>query len=401
MDGSVYASAEVPEVSGRPERLPVLAFVADAASEAVLREALVQILPGEMEVRRGNVRVALAALRQMPTPRALVIDVSGEAQPLALLSDLRHVVEPDVRVMVIGDREDMTFYRQATRSLGVVEYLYKPLSIDMVAMHFGHHIAGTRVASESGGRMICLCGARGGSGVSTLAANLAWMLAEAGRRHTVLLDGDLQTGTSALLLGSRTGPGLRSAIEAPERMDELFVERSAIPVSERLHLLATEDQLGAAIAWRPGAAERLMELLRRRFNYIVADVPFRGGAATQALDAEANARVLVMLPTLASVRDTLRILAVSGGPLQARRPLLVLNRAGMPGGLARAEIEQTLGARVQLCVPHLPELLGVAEGLGEPAARRHGAFRAAVGELARLVGAMHGEKPARGRWWKR
>ena len=80
--------------SVRHDRPPPLAFIADARTEAVLREGLASILPDTLASRRGGVRAAIAALKKMPTPQALVVDVSGEDQPLQALADLSEVVEP-------------------------------------------------------------------------------------------------------------------------------------------------------------------------------------------------------------------------------------------------------------------------------------------------------------------
>ena len=244
MDGGTVAAPGPNDSTSRSDRVTLLAFMGDLASETVLHEGLHEALPRGFEVRRGNVRTALHALGHMATPKALIIDITGEDQALALLADLRHVVEPDVKVMIVGERQDVTFYRQVTNTLGAAEYLYKPLTAEMVARHFGAQLTQAGAAApEDGGRMVCFTGARGGAGATTLAANLAWYLAEVGRRHTVLLDANLHTGTAAMLLGGRTGPGLRSALEAPDRVDELFVERSAIPLSDRLYMLAAEEPL--------------------------------------------------------------------------------------------------------------------------------------------------------------
>ncbi len=406
MDGALAAPAlpapTLPaEAARRSGRLPLLAFIGDPENEAVLREGLSEALPRGFEVRRGNVRAALHALAQMTTPEALVIDITGEPQALALLGDLRHVVEPDVKVMIVGDRQDMTFYRQITRTLGAAEYLYKPLVPELVARHFGAQLggAGPRVA-EGGGRMISLTGARGGTGATTLAANLAWYLAEVGRRHTVLLDANLHTGTAAMLLGGRTGPGLRAALEEPERMDELFIERSAIPVFERLHMLAAEEPLDERPGCLPGAAERLASMLRRRFNYVVADVPLHGGTLSRDLLALTQQRVFVLQPTLGGIRDTLRLLALPAGSGQVRRAVLVLNRCDRPGGLSRAAVEQALETKVDVCIPDLPKAVGLAETLGEPAARARGGFRAGVVQLAQQMALVGVDAPPR-RWWRR
>ena len=44
--------------------------------------------------------------------------------------------------------------------------------------------------------------------------------------------------------------------------------------------------------------------------------------------------VIVMDPSPISIRNMTRLLTLPGGPAQAARPLLVLNRAGAPGGMA-------------------------------------------------------------------
>ena len=78
------------------------------------------------------------------------------------------------------------------------------------------------------------------------------------------MDVDLYRGTGAFLLNTQPSPGLQSAIESPERIDSLLAERAATPVSERLHVLASEIGLGAEPNYAAGAAEKLMTALRRR-----------------------------------------------------------------------------------------------------------------------------------------
>jgi pilus assembly protein CpaE len=221
----------------RPDRPTVIAFVRDQDTETALREGLIEAVPQGFDIHRATVQSAMVALQNMPTPRVLIVDVSGEDQPLSALGELSDVVEPDVRVLVIGDREDLNFYRQMTHGLGVMEYLYQPLMRDMVARYFGPRIQSGSAAPEAvvGGRVVTVTGTRGGTGASTIAANLAWHFGVEARRHTVLLDADLHRGTAAMLLGAKIGPGLRTVLEAPDRIDELFVERAAQPVSNRLH----------------------------------------------------------------------------------------------------------------------------------------------------------------------
>jgi pilus assembly protein CpaE len=218
---------------------------------------------------------------------------------------------------------------------------------------------------------VTITGVRGGVGASTIASNLAWHLGKRANRHTVLVDADLHRGSCALLLNAKSGSGLRTALETPQRIDELFIERSAQPVTERLHVLSGEENLLDQINYEPSAAGRLIETLRRRYNFVVVDAPFTGSEMHRDLLMMGHQRILVLEPTLVGVRDTLRLLALPNGPLQVHRGLLVLNRLNRTGTLTRAQVEDALKMKVDVVIPDLPKLVENAASLGEPAALHH------------------------------
>jgi pilus assembly protein CpaE len=378
--------------AGRGGRIPVVAFIADPESEAVLRQGLEPVTPDGLDVRRGNGRTAIAALRKMPSPRVLIVDIAGEEQPLSLLGALSEVVEPDIRVLVVGDRQDMTLYRQLTRGLGVAEYLFKPLSAEVVAQHFARYISGNAPVGvqPTGGRVITITNSCGGAGATTIAANLAWTLAVDASRHTVLLDPDLHTGTAAMLLAARTGPGLRTAFEAPQRVDELFLERVAQPAADRLSIIAGEEKLTEDPLFAPGSADRLLAALCQRYNYVIVDLPFVAQPVTRELLAQARQRVVVTEPTLSGLRDAIRLISLPMGAHQTRKPVIVLNKVGAPGMMSQAEAEQALQHKVDVVVPFLPKLVLPAAMLGKPAVQTPGPFRNAIHLLAREVAAFGG-----------
>ncbi len=376
--------------TARHDRAALVAFITTAETEAALREGLADAAREGIEVRRGGIRSAIAALQRMPTPRTLIVDVGGE-DPLSELANLAEVVEPDVHVLVVGDANDLDFYRQVTKGLGALEYLAKPLTRDRVARHFGPLIAGHAAASEkaNSGRTVTITGVRGGVGATTVATQLAWLFAVDARRHTLLLDPDLHMGTTAMMLDAKTSAGLRTALASPDRIDPLFIERAAQPVShagaDRLHLLAGEELLSEQPAYAPDAARQLLQVLHRRYNIVVADVPFAPMPLYRDLLDLTHQRVLVLEPTLASVRDTLRLLALPQGPLQTRRAVLVLNRLGVAGGLTRRQVEDALETKIDVAIPDLPRQIAQAATMGEPAAAAKGAFHAGIVELAKQV----------------
>jgi pilus assembly protein CpaE len=378
--------------SARYDRPSLIGFITDARSEEALRDGLNEVTIEELDIRRGGVRTAIAAMQ-------------------TALGDLAHVVEPDVCVLVTGETNNVDFYREVTRGMGAADYLAKPLTRDIVARHFSAFLRGKTPAAQAamGGRVIALTGVRGGVGATTLAVNLAWNFGVVMRRHTVLLDPDIQTGSAAFLLNVQPGPGLRVALEAPERLDSLLAERAAQPAADRLHVLAGEEALSIQPNPAPGAARVLLDALRSRYNFIVADVPFAPVPLYRDLLDLVDQRVLVMEPTLAAVRDTLRLLALPAGDEQTQRAIVILNRVGITGGLTRRQVEDALKMKVDIAIPDLPRQVGNAATLGEPAMATSSGFRAGVNEIARqvafvglldsAVAAAGGPAPGKRRGW--
>jgi pilus assembly protein CpaE len=381
-------TADAVEPSVRYDRPALIGFIADTRTEEALRDGLNEAHDIALDLRRGGIKAAIATMQKHVTPRVLIVDVSGEEQPLTALGELAHVVEPGVIVLLVGDNANMDFYREVTRGLGAAEYLTKPLTRDVVARHFLPHMEGKGAgtgASTPGRRAISITGTRGGSGATTIAVNLAWQLGVVMRRHTVLLDPDVQLGTAALLLNVQQGAGLRMALETPERIDALLAERAALPAADRLHVLASEEKLDTPFKPAPRAAAALTSALRKRYNFVVADVPADPEPLYRDLLEVVDQRVIVMLPTLPAVRDALRLLALPSGEGQMERPIIILNRNGLPGGLTKREVETALKTKVDIIIPDLPRHIGSAATMGEPAINSSSSLRGAIVELARLV----------------
>jgi pilus assembly protein CpaE len=373
------------------DRPGFVAFVDDEASETALRGGLAEVA-AELQLRRGGVRAAARALEKEPTPRVLLVDVSGVADPVAALEELATVCMPDVRVLVIGETADIGLYRQLTRELGVAEYIHKPLTRGAVAQLLApyalNQAEGTNAASRGGG-VVAVCGVRGGSGATTVAVNLALQLAEVTHGHVALLDLHLRGGAAAAMLGATPGAGLRIALEEPDRVDALFLDRAAIPIGERLRLIAAEEPLDSLPQPAEDGMRRLMALLRKRFNHVVIDLPMPPSPADRIALAEAKLRVVVLGPDVVGIRDALaaRKFLSAGG---ASRVMTVLNRAGMPGTLKTRLVEEGLGGAPDITIPDLPRVLPRAANLGRPALKESAALRRALAPLTQEIAAVRG-----------
>lgn len=400
------AASPAPSVQAKADRAALIAWLGDAKSEQVLREALLEGGAESVDVRRGGIAEATRQLGRGASPMVLIVDIAGEDQPLTALEALAQVCEPDTRVLVVGDREDIGFYRTLTQGLSVSEYLFKPLTRELLARVFLPHL-GIRPPAEPilrGGRVVVVTGARGGVGTTTIATNLAVHLADGKRAHVALVDLDPFTGSAALMLGISASPGLRTVLETPAKVDLLYLERAAQSFGERLRVFAAEEKFTETIAATDEGVDHLIGLLRGRFNFIVVDAPSGYPPLVRRAFAHAHQRVLVMAPDLANARDLLRLHALPNAPAQARRGVVVLNQAGRPGALNRKQVETALDLKPDIVVPFLPRLLPATLNLGEPAVRRPGPFRKALAGLAQEVAGLRiaEDAPARrglfGRW---
>jgi pilus assembly protein CpaE len=384
---AITQAADLPR--GPAKRPKFIGFVADEASAKTLNTAFAPIFPHGGSFHIVSFRTTLSILSRMVTPEILLVDLTGEEQHLNALMDLAEVVEPGTTVLMIGESRDLSFYRAAVNGMGVAEYLTKPLNQASIAKHFLAHL-GTVPPSEDvrrGGRLIAVTGVRGGVGTSTIATNLAWSVGHDAHRHAVLLDADLQSGTTSLSLGIAPTRGLLTALETPERIDNMLLERVTQPAGDRLHLLAAQEQFSQDIKYTPGSAAVLTKALRQRYNFVIADAGARHLPFARELLHLAQQRVIILDPTILAIRNLERLNQLPANPTQTPKPILVLNQAGRGFAMSQDFMEEKLGTKFDVVIPDLSRLISKADQYGDMAASIRGPFRNAILRLGKLLGA--------------
>ncbi len=370
---------------------PTIAFARDEASRAVLAEVLD---PGASAISPGGIEDATAYMIHDPSPRTVVVDLSGVAEPLLALDHLADACLPETRVVAIGDINDIHFYH-ALRSAGVAEYLVKPLNADrmraaLTAPAVIQPAAPAAPAIQASDcETIAVIGARGGVGATMVAVSLAWLSTERTRRKTVLADLDLTCGAASLALDVESGHGLSEALANPDRIDAMLLAVAAARVGEHLHLLSSEQALDSSLTIQADAIERLTAGLRQGFQRIILDVPRSDGAILRQGLAQAGVIVIVTDFSIAGVRDTGRLFALAQKLAPAAKRLVVGNRfgTGRKGDLSRVEIEKALGLTMACVIPEdtvaVPQALNAGKPV--PAAAPASPVTAALRELGALI----------------
>jgi len=362
----------------------VALFATDAETEAVATAVFDDLGLDSTAVRRGGIDVAIEYLSTYSSPRLVVVDISNSELPLSEVNALAEACEPGVEVVVIGKHNDIGLFRDLMQ-IGVSDYLAKPVTRELLRRSIDLVRAGNQSLNVRGrtGKLIAVTGVRGGVGATTVAANLGWLLTQKVGRRVAMVDLDFNYGALSLALDQKATPGLREALENIHRVDQLFLERMLVHVDQRMALLSCEEPLDYEVKFEPLAYDALVGHLAKQFHYVVVDVPHGSGPNYKHALRAAAVRVLVLDPTLAAVRHTIRLLKSIGAEEVSTQTIIVLNRRWAPGDgdLSIEDIEKALGRRIDVTVPYGKSILVVAENSGELVASKNSPVTAALSEL--------------------
>jgi pilus assembly protein CpaE len=367
-----------------------LVFVRDRDSEGVIRQCLSDLSVTTFEFRNGGVNEAIAELASRPSPRLLIVDVHGVEDPIGRIRDLANVCEPTTGVVVIGETNDIRFYREL-KAAGVVEYYFKPLVRALVMQSCNGIIQGSTAQPPSRtGKLVFVMNVRGGAGATTIAVATAWHLAVTLKRRVCLLDLDLQFGDAALQLDVKPSHALREALDHPDRVDELFLDRGMARADQRLGVMAALEPLDETLVPAESAVLALLERLLRRDRYVFVDIPMTTAPGLMHVLHLPAIILMVSGGSLVCARDVTRLREKLGANSAERTMIHVLNKGGAAESLSDEEFASAAGAPPDIIMPYAREI-AVASRLGVQGLEKCSTLQRALVPLYRQ---LSGEEPA-------
>lgn len=351
-----------------------VAFVGDNQTHAVVAAVLKEYF-AEPLVRDGGPNHAIEYLGTTAAPSVLIVDVSEAASPQTAMLSLSAAIPDGTKIIGIGAINDIAVYREIVDS-GACDYLVKPVTEKALVSALNRteetqQVNVVETAPEEKAR-IAVIGSRGGVGSSTLALNLAWILAEERKYKTTLVDLDLEFGTIALSLDLEPTRGLREALENPARVDGLFISSATAKLTDHLSIMATEENLTAEAHYNPNAVDALFEALGRTSDAIIVDVPRSSYAVRRRVFETATEIILVTELNLSSLRDSLRLLRSIAEVAPETPVRVVANRtAGPKQAMQLKDFQKALDHRVELQLPDEPKVFNAAANSGKPLAQTH------------------------------
>lgn len=215
------------------------------------------------------------------------------------------------------------------------------------------------------GQLVCIFSAKGGTGKTTIATNLAVGLTELRGRRAALIDGDLYFGDVDIVLNvqpTRENPrrslsDIGAVLGIQEGDWEHASRRSIASVdSQAMDQILFKHPSGVQILLappRPETAERIphvllkraVEICRQSFDYTIIDMPSSYSEAEIGLMDAATSIIVVLKPEMSSLRNTALFLEYAESFGWKDRLIFVLNRADSNRftKISREDVERHLG----------------------------------------------------------
>ena len=347
------------------------AFLCDEASLDVLRPVVIELGWQPEKCNKGGLRNAIQSLSITASPNILMVDLSESGDPLNDINALAEVCEPGTIVVAIGQVNDVRLYRDLIAS-GIHDYLLKPLSPGQVRDALVQAQAVFAAPRNQEGAVAkqhvttAVIGTRGGVGASTVATSLAWLFSADSKLPTALLDLDIHFGTDALALDLEPGRGLTDAIENPSRIDGLFIERAMIRANDNLAILSAEAPINMPLMTDGAAFVHLEEEFRQAFEMTVIDMPRNMLINFPQLLTDVNVVVLVTEMTLASARDSIRLISWLKSNAPHAQVMVVASK--VQSGVAeisKADFEASIESKIAYSIPYDVKAAANAAKLGQ------------------------------------
>jgi pilus assembly protein CpaE len=166
----------------------------------------------------------------------------------------------------------------------------------------------TKPAKKIGGKLMVFLGAKGGSGVTTIASNFAVALAQESGKGTVLVDLDLPFGDAALDLGISPEFSTANALQNSDRLDSNFLTKLLTKHRSGLSVLAAPDRY-TELRVSDEAVEKLLSVARQDFEYVVVDAGSNLGAGCKRLLDAASVVYLITQVSIPELRNGNRLIS--------------------------------------------------------------------------------------------
>lgn len=271
-----------------------------------------------------------------PTTVDMVCVELDELNPERTLASMKGLLEknPAAEIFLTTARTDSQVMLDAFR-IGIKEFLPQPINrkeFDAAVSRLKERLKlrGGQ-SSAKGGKVVAFLGAKGGSGASTLAVNLAMSLRQLHQKKRVaLVDFNFDDSDLPLFLDLQPAKGFRELAADLSRLDATFTQSLMSKHESDLHLLqsglaGTQGAPGEPIPG--GAASHTLEVMRSMYDHVFVDCGHTLSHETrEALDFSSTVFLVttLSLPAIRRAKHYLQVMRDAG--FDRDKVTIVVNR---------------------------------------------------------------------------
>jgi pilus assembly protein CpaE len=231
-----------------------------------------------------------------------------------------------------------------------------------------------KAAGDRSAVVLPVHGLAGGTGASTFAVNLAWELAnidDAEPPRVCLLDFDLQFGSIATFLDLPRREAVYELLADTESMDSESFMQALQCYNEKLHVMTAPADMLPLDLVGPEDVDRLVEIARVNFDYVVIDMPSTLVGWTESVLAQAHVYFAMIEQDMRSAQNVLRMIrALKSEDLPVEKLRYVINRApkftDMAGKSRIKRMAESLDVKIDLQMPDGAKVVAQAGDHGLP-----------------------------------
>jgi pilus assembly protein CpaE len=306
---------------------------------------------------------------QAAAPAAVFIDLQDDVDTgLALAKHLSGLGQP-LAVVLLGPLLSAEALLAAMRA-GVAEFI--PLPLDPRALadalpRLREKLPGAGEIGPGSGKVFAFFSAKGGSGSTTVATNLAIEVHRHTRKKTLLVDLDPELGEISLLLGVQPQFNFVDLVQNFHRMDTGLLSSYIEQHASGVHLLSAPYHPDRAAAVSEDQVRQILAYLKTQYEFIFVDAKSFGPATLAAFEQSSDVFLVatVDLPSLRNIQRGLPLIrrVMPRGDEQIR---LVINRFNPNDEISLKDVQKSLGLPVYATLANDYEAVIASINSGKP-----------------------------------
>lgn len=308
-------------------------------------------------------------------PDVLILHVrAGSEGELAEIASQGSTGRPPT--IIIGPAGNTACMRLAMQT-GARDYLEEPVSTpELLAslQRIEREIGESRPGHQ--GSLIAVVSAKGGSGASFIAVNLAHIMTAHSQARVALIDMDLQFSSLSQYLDIEPEHGLLQALDMAEQLDSVALDAYMAKHKSGLSMIGVlQDEM---VLTRDIPMERfahLLDIVRLNYDRVVVDLPRQIDDVSAAVYDRADRILVVVQQEVANVRDAVRLrnILVRQLGIAQDKIEIVVNRYDKNFQVELADIRRALNCETRdpMLVPNQYRDVSESINVGVPMMEQH------------------------------